>query len=158
MPTTHPASIADHLAAIKDPRSERSKRHSLHEILVLSICATICGADGFVAIEEFGIAKQDWLRRFLDLPHGIPSPDTLGRVFALIDPAPFERCFVAWMQGVFDATEGEVVPVDDKKVATTARKAALHMLGAWATEKRLLLGALETEARSKARLYRIGVA
>ncbi len=146
------ASIAEHFAPLEDPRLERTKLHSLHDILTLSICATICGADGFVAIEEFGHAKHEWLRRFLDLPNGIPSHDTIGRVFALIQTEQFERCFITWMQRVFEATDGEVVPFDGKRLRRSydrgSNKAALHMVGAWATENGLLLGGMETSSKS----------
>lgn len=152
MPETSPASIAHHFTEIEDPRLERRKLHSLHDILTLSICASICGADGFVAIEEFGHAKYEWLRRFLDLPNGIPSHDTIGRVFALIETEQFERCFIQWMQSVFEATEGEVVPCDGKRLRRSydraSNKAALHMVGAWATENGLLLGGMETASKS----------
>lgn len=152
MPETSPSSIAYHFAEIEDPRLERRKLHSLHDILTLSICATICGADGFVAIEEFGHAKEDWLRRFLDLPNGIPSHDTIGRVFALIETEEFERCFINWMQSVFAATDGEVIPFDGKRLRRSydraSNKAALHMVGAWATENGLLLGGIETASKS----------
>ena len=152
MPETTPASIADHFATLEDPRIGPAKLHNLHDILVLSICAAICGADGFVATEEFGHAKEQWLRRFLELPNGIPSHDTFGRVFALLDTQEFERCFAQWMQSVFEATDGELVALDGKRLRRSydraSNKAALHMVGAWATENRLLLGGLSTETKS----------
>lgn len=152
MPETTSASIAHHFAQIEDPRLERRKLHRLDDILTLSICASICGADGFSAIEEFGLAKEDWLRGFLDLPNGIPSHDTIGRLFALIETQQFEHCFIDWMGSVFEATDGEVVPVDGKRLRRSydraSNKAALHMVGAWATENGLLLGGMETESKS----------
>lgn len=152
MSETTPASIADHFATLEDPRIGPAKLHNLHDILVISICATICGADGFVATEEFGHAKEQWLRRFLELPNGIPSHDTIGRVFALLDIEEFERCFAQWMQSVFQATDGELVALDGKRLRRSydraSNKAALHMVGAWATENRLLLGGLSTETKS----------
>lgn len=152
MTTTSPASIATHFGQLEDPRRDHLKLHSLHDILVLSICGTICGADGFTAIEEYGRAKRDWLSTFLDLKGGIPSHDTIGRVFSLIETEEFEHCFLAWMQSVFKATQGEVVAFDGKRLRRSydraSNQAALHMVGAWATENRLLLGGIETEDKS----------
>jgi len=103
------ASVMEYLATIPDPRKERTRLHSLKDTLVLSLCAIICGADGFVAIEEFGLLKQAWLKTFLDLPNGIPSHDTIGRVFAVLNPKALEAVFRAWMNAVADVTGGEVV-------------------------------------------------
>lgn len=147
-----PASIATHFCQLDDPRRDHGKLHSLHDILVLTICGTICGADGFAAIEEYGHAKYEWLQGFLDLSHGIPSHDTIGRVFSLVETEQFEACFLAWMQSVFEATDREVVALDGKRLRRSydhhSNKAALHMVGAWATENRLLLGGIETEDKS----------
>jgi predicted transposase YbfD/YdcC len=152
MTTPSPASIATHFSQLEDPRRDHLKLHSLHDILVLSICGTICGADGFTAIEEYGHAKEDWLSTFLDLKNGIPSHDTIGRVFSLIETEQFERCFLAWMQSVFETTEGEVVALDGKRLRGSydraSNQAALHMVGAWATENCLLLGGIQTEDKS----------
>ena len=92
-----PASIATHFCQLEDSRCDHGKLHSLHDILVLTICGTICGADGFAAIEEYGYAKYEWLRGFLDLSHGIPTHDTIGRVFSLMATEEFEACFLAWI-------------------------------------------------------------
>lgn len=152
MTTTSLASIATHFGGLEDPRRDHLKLHSLHDILVLSICGTICGADGFTAIEEYGHAKRDWLSTFLDLKNGIPSHDTIGRVFSLIEAKQFEHCFLAWMRSVFEATDGEVVALDGKRLRRSydraSNQAALHMVGAWASENRLLLGGIETESKS----------
>lgn len=126
--------------------------HRLDEIMVLSICAVICGADGFTSIEEFGRAKEDWLRSFLELEHGIPSHDTIGRVFARIDPAEFEQCFLEWVRSACEATDGEVVAIDGKTLRRSydraSGQAALHMVDAWASKRRMTLGQLKTEGKS----------
>ena len=107
-------SIGEHFADIVDPRVNRTKRHLLLDIIVIAICGVICGADGWVAVETFGKAKEAWLRTFLELPHGIPSHDTFGRVFARLDPEAFQRSFINWVQALSELTEGQVIAVDGK--------------------------------------------
>lgn len=145
-------SVMEYLAATPDPRMERTRLHSLKDILVLSLCAIICGADGFVAIEEFGIPKEAWLKTFLDLPNGIPSHDTIGRVFALLNPKALEAMFRAWMRAVAVLTGGEVVAIDGKTLRRSFRKAGsgmfVHMVSAWATRNRVVLGQVKTEEKS----------
>ena len=89
--------LLDYLADIPDPRIERCRAHRLIDILMIAVCGSICGADNWVAIAEFGRAKTDWLKTFLALPNGIPSHDTFGRVFARISPWHFQDCFTAWV-------------------------------------------------------------
>ena len=111
-----PASLVEILDALEDPRIDRTKLHPLTDILVLSVLAVICGADSFVAIALFGQLNEAWLRTFLELPHGIPSHDTLGRVFARLDASGFEEGFRDWVQEVFERTAGQVVPADGQSV------------------------------------------
>ena len=94
MSNTPIPSIEAHFATLSDPRVNRTKKHKLLDIIIIAICAVICGADGWVAVEAFGHAKHDWLATFLQLPYGIPSHDTFGRVFGVLDSKQFERCFV----------------------------------------------------------------
>ena len=107
-------SLSHHFRQLEDPRLARSKRHSLHDILLLSICALLCGAEGFAEMEEFGKAQHAWLSRLLELPNGIPSHDTFGRVFAALDPAQFAETFTAWTQSLRAALPGEIVAVDGR--------------------------------------------
>ena len=86
--------LAKHFGKVKDPRMERTQRHKLFDIILIVICGVICGADSWVDIEMFGKAKKDWLKSFLELPNGIPSHDTFGRVFAAIKPEEFEKSFM----------------------------------------------------------------
>ena len=147
---------AAHLIAcfsqLPDPRLDRKKRHMLLDILVIAICGAICGADNWVAIHAFGRAKHDWFKTFLPLPNGIPSHDTFGRVFALLSPVYFQECFRQWIQGVTQHFPGQVVAIDGKTARrsydTASGKAALHMVNAWATKNRVVLGQYNTEADS----------
>ena len=138
-------------AHVEDPRIERTKRHRLRDILILAICGTICGAEGWVEIEEFGKAKEGFFQELLDLPNGIPSHDTFGRVFSLIDPKQFEASFVQWVQGISQAVKG-VVAIDGKTLRHShdrnAEKKPLHVVSAWAVENRLVLAQLATEEKS----------
>ena len=87
--------LQEHFATLADPRVERTKQHQLLAIITIALCAVICGADTWVDVEEFGYAKRGWLETFLDLPNGIPSHDTFGRVFARLDPEQFQACFLS---------------------------------------------------------------
>jgi predicted transposase YbfD/YdcC len=124
----------------------------LLDIIVITLCAVICGADNWVEIEEFGKAKEEWFRRFLKLPHGIPSHDTFGRVFSLLDPEQFSACFMNWVRSVSELAHGEVVAIDGKTLRgchdRANGRAPLHMVSAWATENRMVLGQTRTEAHS----------
>ncbi len=146
------ASIATHFAPLDDPRVERTKWHSLHEILVLTLCAVIGGADDWVAVETFCKAKKAWFLTFLELPYGIPSHDTFGRVFARLDPDTLSRCFAQWMAAVAEATDGTLIAIDGKTLRRSfdraSNKAAVHMVSAWASENRMVLGQVATEEQS----------
>jgi predicted transposase YbfD/YdcC len=138
-------------AQVEDPRIERTKLHRLRDILMLAMCGVLCGAEGWVEIEEFAKAKQAFFTELLDLPNGIPSHDTFGRVFALIDPNQFEASFVQWVEGISHKVKG-VVAIDGKTLRRSHDRAAdkkpLHLVSAWAVENRLVLAQLATEEKS----------
>lgn len=138
-------------AQVEDPRIERTKRYRLRDIIILAICGVLCGAEGWVEIEEFGKTKEAWFTELLDLPNGIPSHDTFGRVFALIDPKQFEASFMQWVQGISKTVKG-VVAIDGKTLRRShdqaSGKKALHLVSAWAVENRLVLAQLATEEKS----------
>ncbi len=144
--------IRTHFADLPDPRVERTRRHALLDVVTIALCAVICGADSWVEVERFGRAKEPWLRSFLELPSGVPSHDTFGRVFAALDPAAFEAAFLGWVRSLAAATGGEVVAVDGKTLRRShdraAGKDALHLVSAWAVTNRLVLGQVATEEKS----------
>ncbi len=150
--TAKGSSISTHFASLPDPRVDRTKRHLLQDMLVIAICGIICSADDWVSIEQFGKAKETWFRTFLQLPNGIPSHDTFGRVFAAVNPESFSQCFASWMQAVAKVTEGEVVAIDGKTLRRSfdraSGKAGIHMVSAWASENRMVLGQVKTEEKS----------
>jgi predicted transposase YbfD/YdcC len=139
-------------AELEDPRMDRTKKHSLGDILTIAICAVICGADGWTQIEQFGRCKQKWFRTFLDLPHGIPSHDTFGRVFAMLDPEAFEACFLKWITDLATASAGRLIAIDGKTIRRSLDaangKAAIHMVSAWCAANHMVLGQVATDAKS----------
>ena len=145
-------SIAYHFRSVDDPRLCRNRLHSLEEILVVTICGVICGADNWVAIEDFAKDEEDWFRTFLPLPNGIPSHDTLGRVFGLLDPEALSSCFVSWMRSVVESLDwtNEIVAIDGKTVRRSFSGAhkAIHMLSAHAAGFGLVLGQKKTSEKS----------
>jgi predicted transposase YbfD/YdcC len=146
------ASLRDHFTPLKDPRVERTKLHHLLDILTIAVCGVICGADSWVEIEQFGIAKLPWFRSFLELPNGIPSHDTFGRVFAALDPEQFQACFLAWVQAAAIITDDQIVALDGKTLRRSHDrsngKAAIHMVSAWASSNRLVLGQVKVDEKS----------
>jgi len=137
---------------LKDPRVNRRKKHSLGDILAIAICAVICGADGWVQVEEFADCKKKWFATFLDLPNGIPSHDTFGRVFAALDPSGFEECFMKWIAALAECSAGRLIAIDGKTIRrsldTAHGKAAIHMIHAWSEANHMVLGQLATDAKS----------
>src|SRR5262245_16896642 len=109
-------SFHQHFAALEDPRlaTHRNKRHMLSDILALSILAILCGAESWVDVEHFGQAKKQWLKTFLALPNGIPSHDTIGRVFALLSPEQLQHCFFSWINSLITVKTGELIAIDGK--------------------------------------------
>lgn len=144
-----PPVFAEVFAGLDDPRRSYLVRHRLDDLLLLTLCATICGAESFYAIEAFGKAKRSWLAALIDLSAGVPSHDTLGRLFAALDPRAFERCFAAWMARVHQRTAGEVVAIDGKTLRhsydAASDRAALQMVNAFACANHLVLGEVAVE-------------
>jgi predicted transposase YbfD/YdcC len=142
-----------HFDCLEDPREDSHKvLHKFHDILVIAILGTICGADGWTEICEFAEAKIDWLETFLELPNGIPSHDTLGRVFSLLDPEIFEACFLAWLQSLSIDVKNEIISIDGKSLRGSHDKRKnvkmLHIVSAWASNNHILLGQVKTAEKS----------
>jgi hypothetical protein len=137
---------------LTDPRIDRSKRHSLLNLIVIALCATLGGANGWADIERFGKAKIDFFRDFLDLPQGIPSHDTLGRVFARLDPAVLLDAIRSWLAALHRTVERELVAIDGKTLRgsydTASSQSPLHLVSAWATKARLVLGQVQVADKS----------
>jgi predicted transposase YbfD/YdcC len=151
MPPLKSARIQDHFVKLTDPR-RRDVVYPLINVVVIAVCAVICGADDFVAIAEFGRMKREWLARFLDLRSGIPSHDRFNAILAAIKPAEFEACLLSWIAALHDITAGQVVAIDGKTLRrsfdTASSKSAIHMVSAWATANHISLGQVVVDAKS----------
>jgi predicted transposase YbfD/YdcC len=145
------ARIQEQFAELTDPR-RGEPTHPLINIVTIAICAVICGADDFVAIERFGKTKREWLARFLDLTEGIPSHDRFNAVLAALKPAEFEKCLLSWITALHEITDGQVVAIDGKTLRRSFDKgdgkAAIHMVSAWATANCISLGQVVVDAKS----------
>lgn len=145
-------SLGFHFSSLTDPRVQRTQDHSLHDILMIAMCALLCGAENFVEFERFGEAKRDWLARFLKLPNGIPSHDTFGRVFALLDPRQFSECFINWTRSLRQSFAAEIVAFDGKTLRRSHDRAKgrepIHMVSAWARDNGLVLGQRKVDSKS----------
>jgi predicted transposase YbfD/YdcC len=133
--------LRDCLQDFSDPRREHGRLHSLWDIVGLTLCATICGCDDVVEIHEYGVKKFDFLTTFLGFENGVPSHDTIGRVFAIIDPKKFRECFARWTESLAQMLAGRVIAIDGKTLrrAHDKEQKPLHLVSAFATENRLVL-------------------
>jgi predicted transposase YbfD/YdcC len=144
--------LKEHFSAIDDPRAQHRIEHLLLDIVLITICAVICGADNWVEIENYGIAKQEWLNTFLELPNGIPSHDTLERTFARLRPQQVQQCFLNWVQAVFNISDGQLINIDGKTLRGSyergGKQGMIHMVSAWAHQNRLVLGQRKVHEKS----------
>jgi len=152
METGSRASIVNYFSVLEDPRIERNKKHSLIDIIVLTVCAVVCGAETWEDIEDYGEPRIEWLRRFLALENGIPSHDTIRRLFIRLEPEALQECFTKWAEAVRDETAGDVVAIDGKTLRRSVDKAngklPIHLVSAWAVENGVVLGQVATEEHS----------
>jgi predicted transposase YbfD/YdcC len=143
--------MVEHFEDLPDPRRE-NRRHQLMDIMFITLCAVVGGADKWEDIEEFGRAKELWFRKYLELPHGVPSHDTFERVFAVVDPEESGRCFLSWIAELRGLRGEEVINIDGKTLRgsydTEAGVSAIHMVSAWAQKSGLTLGQVKVDEKS----------
>lgn len=148
----NPENLIDFLEAIEDPRIDRKKKHDLIDVLIIAICAAICGAKNWVEIEEFGKAKLSWFSTFLNLKHGIPSHDTFRRVFILLDPDQFREAFISWVKAITKDKDLKQICIDGKALRRSFERgkanSAVHMVNAWSTGVSLSLGQVKVDGKS----------
>ncbi|MBE9012114.1 ISAs1 family transposase [Pseudanabaenaceae cyanobacterium LEGE 13415] len=144
--------LKTHFADLPDPRAQYSIEHLLMDIVMITICAVICGAESWVEIGNYGIAKQEWLETVLDLPNGIPSHDTFERVFARLRPEALQQCFLNWVQAVFEVSSGKLIAIDGKTLRGSyergGKQGIIHMVSAWAVQNRIVLGQYKVSEKS----------
>jgi predicted transposase YbfD/YdcC len=141
--------LIDVFSDLEDPRLERTKKHSLIDIIMLTICATIAGAEGWDEIVAFGRSKKNWLTRYLELENGIPSADTIRRTISRIKPSEFESRFFKWVMEVFHITEGATIAIDGKTARNKRVKDPVHIVSAWCNSNGgVLLGQVKTDEKS----------
>jgi predicted transposase YbfD/YdcC len=152
MSTREDIKLISIFSRIEDPRIDRQRLHKLIDIIVIAICAVICGADTWVDIAEYGNKKKKFLARFLELPNGIPSHDTFGRVCSLLDGEAFQNCFFEWVKSVQEKTDGQVIAIDGKQLRRSHNrghgKNALHLVSAWVKANHLVLGQVKVDGKS----------
>src|SRR6516225_7963040 len=143
-------SLVEHLSEVPDPRIDRRKEHELIDILVIAVCTLLCAGETFNDMEDFGKAKHEWFKSFLNLRNGIPSHDTFNRVFALLDPKQFLDCFLRWTQSLRQAVAQEIVALDGKALrrALNKKQSPRYVVSAWAESNGLVLGQLKVEDKS----------
>ena len=145
--------LVTYITAVPDPRCEKMCLHKFIDILIIAICAVLCGAETWEAMAKFGRKKKAWLSTFLELPNGIPSHDTFYRTFCLLDPTAFEECFTRWIADTFRAFSGDgldVIPIDGKclRGSRTKSKKAIHMVSAWSTRAGMVLCQRKVDEKS----------
>lgn len=122
MDVNAPRGVLRFFADMQDPRSNRGRRHDLLDMIVICICAILCGANGWTDVALFGLSREAWFATFLRLPHGIPSRDTFARVFARLDPRVFEQRFLAWVRTVAEQSAGRLVAIDGKTIRRSSMR------------------------------------
>jgi len=144
-------SFIELFSSLPDPRVERTRRHKLIDILVITIAAVLSGCDDWNEIELYGNSKKEWLKTFLELPEGIPSHDTFNRVFAMLDPEALQNRFLSWVQSVAAVSEGQIISIDGKRLCGSGKdgsKSIIHMVSAWSSANNLVLAQTKVEDKT----------
>ena len=147
----HPQiSLFEHFQNLQDPRVNRTKRHDLLDVMIISVCTLLCGGETYNDMEDFGEAKEDWFKTFLKLPNGIPSHDTFNRVFAALDPNKFLDCFLEWTQAMREVVDKEIVALDGKALRSALNKddQLKYVVSAWAESNNMVLGQIKVADKS----------
>lgn len=152
MKLKYKTTISEHFSAIKDPRIDRTKKHQLIDIITITLCAVISGAESWDDIELFAECKYDWFKSFLELPNGVPSHDTFNRVFARLDPEQLEKCFVNWIKSINSLISGSQIAIDGKTLRHSydrnSEQEAIVMVTAWVRESGLVLAQKKVAKKS----------
>lgn len=144
---SEPISLLFHFQDLADPRIDRTKQHKLIDVIAITICAVMAGADGWDEIEMFAKYKEHWLRKYLELPNGYPSADTYRRVMERINPIAFQECFYSWVSSVFKDEPDKTIAIDGKRLR--GAKDPIHIVSAWIHgNEGLCLGQVSTEEKS----------
>jgi predicted transposase YbfD/YdcC len=139
----------EYFSEVEDPRIDRRKLHPLMDVIALSLCAILSGAEGWVDVEAFGKLRQEWLSQFLTLPHGIPSHDTIGRLFSLIKPSQFQKCFLNWARKISDLDE-DLISLDGKALrgSNNFGDSPVTIVSAWSAKNKIVIGQVKTDQKS----------
>ncbi len=144
--------LLSHFSSLEDPRGKQGREHAFISIVLIAILGTLGGAQGWEDIETYGISHQQWLETFLDLGNGVPRADTYRRVFERLNPEALQRCFLSWIEHLLEEIGAQVISIDGKRVRGSydreQKQSALHLVSAWASENRLLLGQMKVEGKS----------
>jgi len=147
-----PVKLSEYFKELTDPRIVGRTSHKLIDIIAIALCAIICGADTWPAVEAYGKAKHEWLKEFLELPNGIPTQHTFRRFFIAVSAEAFENCFLNWVRSAFKNVKSTIVPIDGKTLRRThdnsSGKKAIHMVNAWCEENKISLGQIKTDEKS----------
>lgn len=143
--------LLEQFSSITDPRIDRNKLHPLSSIIFLTICGVLSGCNDWDEIEQYGIEKGAWLKKFIELPHGVPSHDTINRVFACLKPKELQSCFLQWVQCVVSKSKNNIVNIDGKRLCNSGANGStsiIHLVNAWSSNNQMILGQVKTESKS----------
>lgn len=144
-------SLLEHFSSLEDPRIERRKLHSLESILFLTVCAVLSGCNDWDEIEEYGIEKEGWLKKYVDFPNGIPSHDTINRVIARLKPRELQKSIISWVESVVAQSKHNLVNIDGKRLCNSGEngsKSIIHLVNAWSSSNQMILAQVKTEDKS----------